>query len=624
LKTKQRKPNGRARHAAGLFDEMVVDSFAGGGGASLGIERALGRAVDVAINHDPIATAVHRANHPATLHYCDDIWHADPLKVTQGRPVGLLWASPDCKHFSRAKGGKPVEKRIRGLAWVVIRWAKAVRPRVICLENVREFRDWGPLTADNRPCPHRKGLTFKRWVGTLRNLGYSVEWRDLNAADFGAPTHRHRLFLVARRDRAPIAWPEPTHGPGRSAYRTAAECIDWSLPCPSIFLTREEAKAIGVIRPLAEKTMRRIAMGLRRYVLENPKPFIVRVDHGGDHFRGQPIGQPLSAVTSHHGYGVVAPFLTAQYGERPGQEPRSHPADQPIPVVTPRGGGGFPLIAAALTPAEFRGQSAEQPLGTVTSVARPVVIAPYLAKYYGVGEGDKGEMQGCDRPASTLTASPKHALIAPALVQYNQEKGNETRGQGVETPLKTVVTENRFALVAAFLAKFYGGVVGHEPDRPLGTVTAIDHHAIAAANLIKMNFGDKQWSPADEPLRTILAGANHHGLVMACLTKFYGTGTTGQPLDDALHTVTSRDRFGLVTVEGQDFLIADIGLRMLTPRELFRAQGFPDEYRIEIEYQGKPLSKTAQVRLCGNSVCPDVAEALVRANYAAEEAEQIA
>lgn len=636
--TKSRRRSDRADFGAGLFDELVVDNFAGGGGASLGIERALGRAVDVAINHDRQAVALHTANHPHTRHHCEDVWTVDPVEATGGRPVGLAWFSPDCKHFSRAKGGKPVSKKIRGLAWVVIKWARAVRPRVIMLENVREFETWGPLVPamskggialvdkDGRPkmvpCPLRKGRTFRRWLSSLRGLGYEVQHRTLDAADYGAPTHRKRLFLIARCDGAPIVWPEPTHGPGRcKPWRTAAECIDWSLPCPSIFLTEEEGKKVKAKRPLEEKTMRRIAMGLKRYVLDNPRPFIVRVNHGGPDFRGQDIGGPLSTVTQRHGYGVVAPFFTAQYGERTGQPPRSHRADGPFPTVTPRAGGGFPLVEAALRIADDRSASVEAPLGTVTSVARP-------------------------------------HLIAPSLVQYNQEKGGEVRGKGLGSPLNVVPTENRHGLVAASLTKYFGGVVGQTLDRPLPTITAIDHsgvvaasltsmrggsvgqvvdrplptqtamrhEGVVAANLIKMNFGDKQWSPVDEPLRTILAGANHHGLVAAFLTKYFGSSRVGQTLAEPLHTVTSRDRFGLVMVGGEPYEIADIGLRMLSPRELYRAQGFPEDYRIDVEISvirktkkgervvAKRLCKAAQTRMCGNSVCPPVAEALVRAN----------
>ena len=288
-----------ARLTANLFDELVIDNFAGGGGASMGIEAAIGRAVDIAVNHNRHSVEMHQLNHPHTRHLCEDVWDVDPVEATAGRPVGLAWFSPDCRHFSRAKGGKPVEKKIRGLAWVVVKWAKRVRPRVIILENVREFQDWGPLTPDAKPCPKRKGQTYRRWRTQLENLGYATDCRVLNAADFGAPTHRRRFFLVARCDGRPIQWPEPTHGPGRGrAYRTAAECIDWSIPCPSIFLTKAESKPLGVIRPLAEKTMRRIAMGLKRYVLDNPKPFLVTCNHGGPEFRGQSADEPMRTLTA--------------------------------------------------------------------------------------------------------------------------------------------------------------------------------------------------------------------------------------------------------------------------------------------------------------------------------------
>lgn len=522
----------RASAGAGLFDELVVDSFAGGGGASLGIERALGRAVDVAVNHDPQAVALHRANHPHTLHYCESVWDVDPTEVCAGRRVGLLWASPDCKHFSRAKGGQPVSPRVRGLAWVVVRWARAVRPRLICLENVREFETWGPLVprvkdgivqhgADGKPqmvpCPIRRGKTFHAWVARLRNLGYAVEWRSLDAADYGAPTHRRRLFLVARCDGEPIRWPEPTHGPGRARpWRTAAECLDFSLACHSIFLTREQGRQVGCNRPLAENTLRRIALGLKRFVLESPQPFIVRVDHGGDHFRGQSIEGPLATVTQRHGFGLALPFLAAFYGERSGQE---------------------------------------------------------------------------------------------------------TRGQRVDEPVRTVTPANQFGLVMAFLSPHFGvrpdgtSQAGHTIAEPFPTVTGrATQHMLTAANLIHLNHGEKQWSDVAAPLRTILAGANHHGLVAAFLTKYYGTSRVGQACEEPLDTVTSADRFGLVTAYGQEYAIVDIGLRMLRPRELYRCQGFPEDYQIEIAFEGRPLSAEAQVKMCGNSVCPPVAEGVVRAN----------
>jgi DNA (cytosine-5)-methyltransferase 1 len=658
LKAARRRKTGRGGAGAGRF-EIVVVSFAGGGGSSLGIEDGFGRAVDVAVNHDADAVAMHMLNHPHTRHYCQNVLKVDPVEATGGRPVGLFWASPDCKHFSRAKGSQPVEKKIRDLAWVVVRWAARVAPRVIMLENVREFEDWGPLVPkvspdgtphlrkDGRPKmvpdPTRKGITFRRWVGQLRALGYQVEWRRLNAADYGAPTTRVRLFVVARRDGAPIVWPEPTHGPGRAKpWRSASEIIDWSLPCHSIFLTPEQVKERGLRcnRPLKEKTMKRIAMGLRRFVFDNPRPFIVRADHGGDHFRGQGLDRPLATVTGSHGYGLVAPFMTAQFGEAKEQVPRVHSAERPLPTITPRAGGGFPVIAA------------------------------HISQFFGGMVG-----KDPDAPLPTVTSIDHHGLVAAALVQYNQEKGEgDVRGQSLAAPLNTVVTENRFGLVSAFLGKHYGdrpdgtAQVGSPADGPVPTVTARgtqtmltaanlvrigqhggngsysnaatdplttvvskQEHCLAVANMIRMNFGDKQAWGVDEPLRTVLAGANHHALVMAFLTKYFGNARAGQGCDGPLHTITSKARFGLVTVRGQDYVIVDIGLRMLTPRELYRATGFPESYRIDPlvtrerktkggrtkVYQVR-LGKSGQTKMCGNAVPPMLPAALVRANFPEE------
>ena len=432
---------------------LIVDLFAGGGGASTGIAQALGRDPDIAVNHSPAAIAMHLANHPHTRHLCESVWTVDPRATCGRRPVGLLWASPDCTHFSRAKGGQPRSKGVRSLAHVVVEWARAVRPAIICLENVEEFATWGPLLDDGRPCPVRAGESFRAWLAQLHWLGYVVEWRSLVAADYGAPTTRKRLFLVARCDGLPIVWPEPTHGPGRTqAWRAAAEVIDWSIPCPSIF---ERA------RPLAEATLRRIARGIRRYVTEAADPFVVTM-------RGT-------------GPSLVAPTLVQTgYGEREGQAPRS--------------------------------LDIEQPLGTV------------------------------------VAGGAKHALVS------------------------------------AFLARHYGGQEndGAPLTRPMHTITCQDHHA----------------------------------LVTAFLVSYYGTGG---PLScaDPLDTVTTRDRFGLVTVAGERYRIADIGMRMLQPRELFGAQGFPATYDIAPMLNGKPLTKTQQIGLAGNSVCPPVAAALVRANVGA-------
>lgn len=498
-----------------LHGELVIDLFAGGGGASTGIELAIGRAVDIAINHDPEAVSLHQANHPQTMHYVSDVFEVDPLAVTSGRPVGLMWASPDCKHFSKAKGGKPVSKKIRSLAWVVIKWAKLVQPRVICLENVEEFQHWGPLNADtNMPCPLRKGRTFRAWKAQLQGLGYQVEYRELRACDYGAPTIRKRLFLVARRDGVAIDWPDATHGAPDSLpvkarkvlpWRTAAECIDWSIEAPSIFERT---------RPLADATCRRIAKGLVRYVIEAKEPFIVPLTHqGGD--RVESISEPMRTVTSaNRGEKalVVPTIISMGHGERAGQEPR---------------------------------------------------------------------VPGIEKPHSTITAQGQHS-----------------------------------ALVTAFLAKHYTGVIGSAMPDPMGTVTSVDHHSLVSATMVTIDNQSSTGgsSAATEPLKTTTV-ENRHALVQAFLIKYYGSDQDPR-LRDPLHTITTRDRFGLVTVHGQPYAIVDIGLRMLAPRELYRAQGFPDSYRIDHGADGRPLTKTAQVRMCGNSVCPPLARAIVAANYA--------
>lgn len=473
-----------------IAGEIVVDLFAGGGGASTGIEQAIGRHVDVSVNHDCDAVAMHQMNHPQTRHHVADVFEVDPLEVADGRPVGLLWASPDCKHFSKAKGGKPVSKKIRSLAWVVIKWAKLVRPRVICLENVEEFKTWGPLCEAGTPCPVRKGQTFERWVQQLRNLGYHVEHRELRACDYGAPTIRKRLFLVARCDGQPIVWPEPTHGPGRKQpWRTAAECIDWSRPVHSIFMDQADARKLGLKRPLAEATMKRIAHGVMKYVIDAAEPFIVNTRNG----------------------------------ERSGQAPRVRGINEPYWTVTAHG-------------------------------SQHALVSAFLAKHYG-GEPQPG------KTATTLSA-------------------------------------------------------------PISTVTASDHHSLVTSNLVKLrNNGHGQ--DDREPIHTVTAGGNHFAEVRAFLVKYYGSQQDPR-LEEPLHTVTTRDRFGLVTVAGEDYVIADIGMRMLTPRELYRAQGFPESYIIDRGADGRALSKDAQVRMCGNSVCPPIAAALVRANYRDEQAMEVA
>lgn len=534
------------------MNELYVDNFAGGGGASTGIEAALGRSVDIAINHDPEAIAMHKANHPQALHYCESVWDINPREVAQGRPVGLVWLSPDCKHFSKAKGGKPVEKKIRGLAWVALRWAATVKPRVIMLENVEEFVTWGPLVegADGkmRPCPKNKGREFNSFRNALQRQGYAVEYRELRACDYGAPTIRKRLFLIARRDGLPICWPAQTHGDPKSEavkagllkpWRTAAECMDWSIPCHSIF----ERK-----KPLAEATLRRIAKGIMRYVVNAAEPFIV----------------PLT----HHGA-----------DRRTGME-------QPLPTVT----------------AAHRGELA--------------LVQPFISTYYG--DKRPGDVRGIamDEPLHTQTTENRHALVAAFLTEH--ANASSPRSMDVGAPLRTQCAQTKgghFALATANLVKNYTGVVGSDLNDPIGTVTSIDHHSLVTSNLIKMR-GDNIGQPDTEPLHTVSAQGTHFAEVRAFLIKYYGNEREGIEIADPLHTVTARDRFGLVTVAGEEYAINDIGLRMLAPRELFRAQGFPDSYIIgDDPSQGLTLTKTAQVRMVGNSVCPPLSRALVEANF---------
>lgn len=571
--------------------EIVVDNFAGGGGASTGIEIAIGRSVDVAINHDPAAIAMHRANHPTSKHYTEDIWMVDPVEACEGHPVGLAWFSPDCKHFSKAKGGKPVSKHIRGLSWVILRWAMTVRPRVIMMENVEEIQTWGPLMKrkDGKtvPDPARAGETFKGFISMLTTgialdhpafheacdflkpdaqqamklamgLGYHVEHRELRACDYGAPTIRKRFFLIARCDGKPIVWPKATHGDPDSLevaagmkkpWKPVADVLDFSLPCPSIFATSEEIYeqyGIRAVRPLADATMRRIARGIQKFVIENPRPFIVSIGQTG--FAG-----------------------------------------------------------------DGRQNSIDEPLRTIVSKAEHCICEPIIAPVevrnnHGSGGNDVRE------PLRTVTTGGHHMLIAPNLIQYHDEQGGDVRGQEVDDPLMTVDASNRYGLVSTFISKYYGGDnVAAGVDKPLPTVTAIDHNAVCAVAVTQFNH----YSVGQEvtkPLNTMTAQTNHFGEVCAFLVKYYGNGDNAVPCDKPAPTVTAKDRMGLVTMRGQDYQIVDIGLRMLTPRELFNAQGFPKDYIIDVDADGKPYPKSEQVARCGNAVCPPIPTALVRAN----------
>ena len=507
-----------------LLQEKIVDSFAGGGGASVGIELATGRIVDAAINHDPDAILMHKTNHPHTRHYQASVWDVDPLEVTGGSPVGLLWASPDCKHFSKAKGGKPVDKKIRGLAWIVLRWAGTVRPRVIILENVEEFQTWGPVRR-GRPVKSRTGQTFRRFIAQLAALGYAVEWRKLVAADYGAPTTRKRFFLIARCDEQPIVWPEPTHAPAGSwevlegqkkPWRSAAEIIDWSLPCPSIFDTREairEKYGLSAQRPLRPNTMRRVIRGVDKFAIKAPEPFLVVVNHAGD-FRGQTLEDPLQTITAKHGYGIAAPALIQYHTEQ-----TEH----------------------------VRGQTVSDPI-------------------------------------MTIDASNRHGLTAASLVKYY---GNDRHGQNIRDPLHTVTAKDREGLAMAHMAKFYGTEFGEPVSRPLSTVTASGaHHGVVTTRITKAEPG---------------ADLGHWPEIRDLLNTYCGYNLGPE---DVL----------LFNIGGTAYFMADIGLRMLTPRELYRANGFPDDYIIDRDYKGNAYGKSKQVARCGNAVPPPFAAALVRAN----------
>ena len=573
--------------------ELIVDNFAGGGGASTGIELATGVSVDIAINHDPEAIRMHKTNHPHTKHYCEDVWAVDPIEACKGIPVGLAWFSPDCKHFSKAKGGKPKDKFIRGLAWVACRWAGLVRPRVIMLENVEEFKTWGPLNRHHRPIKSKQGATFDKFVNQLQRLGYRVEWRELVAADYGAPTMRKRFFLIARCDGMPIIWPAPTHGSADSEavkagllkpYVGAYTQLDFSLPCPSIFDTAEEIKkkyGVRAVRPLAPKTMERIARGLKKFVLDNPEPFIIQCNHGGER-RPNDIREPMPTITGKHGYGIVEPYVV-QIGQT-----------------------GF---------AADRSKDVREPLTTIVSKNEHCLIKPKLVPYMGTNTTNHPG-GNCKDPIHTITTGNQQCLISPTLIQYHSETAkDEVRGQSIEEPIMTVDSSNRYGLVTSFFHKYYDGGykgAGESMEMPLPTVTAWDHNSVVTVNLIQMN-NHCDGRDIRDPIPTITAGDGHFGEVRAFLIKYYGDAT-GQDIEKPLDTVTTKDRFGLVTIEGVDYQIVDIGLRMLEPKELYGCQGFPDDYIIDHDYTGKTYPRSEQVKRCGNAVCPPIPEALVRAN----------
>lgn len=578
-----------------LDGEIIVDSFAGGGGASTGIELALGRIVNAAINHDPAAIRMHEANHPYTEHYQASVWDVDPEAVCRGRPVALAWFSPDCKHFSKAKGAALVDRKIRGLAWIVLRWAAKVRPRVIILENVEEFQTWGPVRK-GKPVKKLAGTTFQKFVWQLRALGYSVEWRELVAADYGAPTTRRRLVLIARCDGRAIVWPERTHAPRDSAevrsgkllpWRSAAEIIDWSLPCPSIFSTKDEIHeryGISAVRPLADNTMRRIIRGVDKFTIKSGAPFIVECNHsGGGHVTDSQ--EPCKTITAKHTGGICRPILAPLTMTNTSNSVGA-PVSAPMNTVRTGGGGGQMLVTTSLM---CIGQT-----------------------------GGGNRIRSLHEHAPTTVSKQEACLVASSLIQYHTEKTENARAAGLDKPICTVDAANRYGLTCANLVEYYGGGRPLDVQSPMHTVTSHDREAVVAAHVVKYKRDEVGTRPS-EPLPTQTAG----GVFGCCKAVLCKIGTSERlhywpQIRDLLNRycgyALGTDDLLLLSIGGAPYYIADIGLRMLSPRELYNAMGFPPDYIIDHDAAGKPYPKTQQVARCGNAVCPPMAAAVVAAN----------
>lgn len=551
------------RSQTSILDEIIVDNFAGGGGASTGIELATGRVVNIAINHDPDAILMHKTNHPYTEHYQASVWDIDPREVCHGRPVGLAWFSPDCKHFSKAKGAALVDRNIRGLAWIVLRWAALVRPRVIMLENVEEFQTWGPVRK-GKPVKSKAGQTFRKWKYQLSALGYAIEHRELVAADYGAPTTRKRFVLIARCDGRPIVWPERTHAPADSEevksgkckpWRSAAEIIDWSLPCYSIFATKQEIKdryGVKAVRPLAENTLRRVIRGVDKFTIKNAEPFIV------------PTG----------------------YGERNGQAPRVHDINAPLSTV----------------------------VSTVKQNVCEPVLVPLIAQ-----QKFQNTAQDISNPLSTVTSVGAHELVAANLIQYHTEQTEAVRANGVSAPIQTVDASNRYGLTTAHLTEYYGNGAPIGINEPMHTATSHDREALTAVHIAEFKGQDIGQKP-ERPLRTVTASAGEFAAVHARIVRYEPGADVGfwpeirELLNRFCGYAMADDELLLIRIREIWYFISDIGLRMLTPRELYNAMGFPPDYIIDRDYQGNEYKKSKQVARCGNAVCPPMAEAVVRAN----------
>ena len=588
-----------------ILEEIIVDNFAGGGGASTGIEMATGKPVEIAINHDPAAILLHKTNHPYTKHLQASVWDVDPVKECAGRSVGLAWFSPDCKHFSKAKGAALVDKKIRGLAWIVLRWAGTVRPRVIIVENVEEFTTWGPVRK-GKPVKKKAGKTFKQWLKQLRDLGYQVEYRELVAADYGAPTTRKRFVLIARCDGNPIAWPERTYAPREDAevlsgklkpWRSAAEILEFSLPSYSIFASREEIKkkyGVNAVRPLAENTMRRIIRGVDKFTIKSGKPFIVQVGYGR---------------------GKIAPITVTNTTNSVGST-----AGDPIHTITTA--GNQMLVTPNLVQCNHSGgdrfQGIEQPLPTITSHHAFGVVSPSLIQYHSEGKSENARVNGIDDPLPTLDTSNRYGLTTVHLTEYY---GN---GQplSLADPIHTLTSKDKEALTSVHIQKYFGGAIGTEITEPLPTVTAVDHNAMCAAHMVKFK-GKNLGQAMEDPLQTITAESGGGGF--AVCTALIRKMTPGAPcghwpkiralLNKHCGYQLADDEIILLLIGGIAYYIADISLRMLTPREQYSAMDFPPDYKIDRDYLGREYPKTQQTARCGNAVCPSLAAAVVRANF---------
>ena len=689
-----------------IFDEIIVDNFAGGGGASTGMELAAGRPVAIAINHDPDAILLHKTNHPYTEHLQASVWDVDPREVCKGRPVGLAWFSPDCKHFSKAKGAALRDRKIRGLAWIVLRWAGTVRPRVIMLENVEEFQTWGPVRK-GRPVKKHAGETFKQFIKQLEDLGYVVEYRELVAADYGAPTTRKRFALIARCDGKPIVWPERTHAPRDSEevksgkllpWRSAAEIIDWTLPSYSIFDSKQEIKeryGVNAIRPLANNTLRRVIRGVDKFTIKSGKPFIVQQKFGN---AAQDIQRPLTTVTSVGAHELVQPMLSP-FGVECNHSGGGHVKDlrEPLNTVTGKHTGG--VAAAVAVPYTFSntggsvGSPASEPVHTIRSAGGQVLASAELlpaerqlgtfdpktgtwvytedeeweqdlrllrqmakedAEAEAVNLMSIGQTGGGDRirePVPTAVSKQEACVVAANLIQYHTEQTDAVRASGLDKPIQTVDAANRYGLASAQLVEYYGNGNPLDVQEPMHTVTAHDREAVVSAHIQKF-FGGVIGQEATEPMPTVTA-VDHNALCAAHVVKFKGQ-ELGQHPADTLNTITATNEFAecrtvlakaapgrdlgrwpqirellnqhcgydlkddeviLLIIRGIAYYIADITLRMLTPRELYNAMGFPVDYIIERDYLGNAYGKNKQVARCGNAVCPPMAEAMVRANF---------